>query len=66
MEQRIRKKKRHQEKVDLRHDEYLYNQAKLDPQTLEGQSKIEFNIISNNNITKNDWYHNLGLNYVFG
>jgi len=39
--QRARKRSRHEQKVLERQDQYLYWQASLDPQTLEGQCYIE-------------------------
>ena len=38
---RQRKRVRHNQMVQHRHDEELYEQARLDPQTVEGQGRIE-------------------------
>ena len=38
--QRTRRKIKHQERVEKRHDDQLYMTARLDPQTVDGQSKI--------------------------
>lgn len=38
---RQRKRRRHNQMVQQRHDEELYEQARLDPQTVEGQGRIK-------------------------
>lgn len=41
-----RKKGRHTSRVDKKHEEILYREAQLDPETVEGQSKISIDRIS--------------------
>ena len=53
----LRRKKKHNEKIEKRHMEELYNIAKLLPNTLEGQSKLPIDIISPPKIIKSKKKH---------
>ena len=52
---RERKRKRHNYLVDKRHDEEIYKEAKLDPETIEGQSKLPIHrLIHTENVSLNN------------
>lgn len=44
--QRYRRKRRNRQRIEKSHEDALYEEARIDPDTVEGQSRLDINRIS--------------------